>query len=105
MSLSKLHAIILTASCLEEINIAEALEFYINIFLKENKMEKHIIYAVGNKVDNKENRKVFKDEIMKFINRYSLNYFETSAYTGENINEVFENILNLSKIYTWINFY
>ena len=101
--LSELHAIILAFSLLGEYlsNIYDLKFRYLDIFLDENKMKQHIIYVVGNKVDDKENRKIFKKEIMGFINEYSLNYFETSAYTGENINNVFESIiLDLLKIYS-----
>ena len=99
--LSKLHAIILTFSLLGELDIHDLKLNYLDIFLDKNKMKKHIIYVVGNKVDDKANRKIFKKEIMGFINEYSLNYFETSAYTGENINNVFDSIiLDLLKIYS-----
>ena len=90
--LSKLNAIILAFSLLEKFSF-DMLKFYLDIFLEENIIKKPIIYVVGNKVDDEENRKASKNEIMGYINEYSFYYFETSAYTGHNINEVFENII------------
>ena len=103
--LLNLHAIILVFSLVEDIYGGEeyffkTLNYYLNAYKDNNIKKKKFIYLVGNKVDDKKEKQISKDIIKKFATEYSLPYFETSAFTGENINEVFENlILNLIKIY------
>ena len=78
----------------------KTLNYYLSTYKDNNIKKKKFIYLVGNKVDDKKEKQISKDIIKKFATKYSLPYFETSAFTRENINEVFENlILNLIKIY------
>jgi len=44
---------------------------------------------VGNKKDLKEQRKITKKSILRVAKKIKYDYFETSALTGENINDVF----------------
>jgi len=107
--LSKLHAIILIFSLTKEeeyddydkkIDYITNLKRYLDWYYECNKNYIRNIYLVGNKVDDKENRKISKEDAKKFALNNNFVYFETSAFTGENINELFENlILNLMEIY------
>lgn len=51
-----------------------------------------IVFLVGNKVDEKDNRKISYQECSEFAKQNNLSYIETSAKTGENINELFNQI-------------
>ena len=78
----------------------KALEFWLEQFYQFNQQEKRVIYLIGNKIDDKENRIIKKKDVQKFAEEHELKYFETSAKTGQNIYNVFENlILDLIKIY------
>ena len=55
---------------------------------------------VGNKSDMELFRQVFEGDVQKFMNtykNYKMEYFETSARTGHQINELFEHIFFLSE--------
>ena len=54
----------------------------------------NIIFLIGNKSDLKEERKVEREQVVKFKNNYDniKIFFETSALKGENINKLFEEI-------------
>jgi small GTP-binding protein len=46
---------------------------------------------VGNKSDLEDKRQVSKEEGQDLADKYGINFFETSAKTGENVEEVFNN--------------
>jgi small GTP-binding protein len=48
---------------------------------------------LGNKLDLIEDRKVEREEIQSFIQKYNIAYFETSAKTGENVMDLFNNLI------------
>ncbi|HUY01081.1 MAG TPA: Rab family GTPase [Candidatus Deferrimicrobium sp.] len=48
---------------------------------------------LGNKLDLIEQRKVEREEVQTFIQKYNIPYFETSAKTGENVVDLFNNII------------
>ncbi len=50
---------------------------------------------VGNKVDLKGIREVKEEDINKFREKNSLEYFETSSKDGTNVNEIFRRITEL----------
>ncbi|CAK62890.1 unnamed protein product (macronuclear) [Paramecium tetraurelia] len=50
------------------------------------------LIIVGNKTDLEEQRQVSQKEGMQFAKQYNFEYFETSAKTGLNVNQVFENL-------------
>eukprot|EP00826_Nyctotherus_ovalis_P048056 TRINITY_DN5623_c0_g1_i1.p1 TRINITY_DN5623_c0_g1~~TRINITY_DN5623_c0_g1_i1.p1 ORF type:complete len:204 (-),score=58.79 TRINITY_DN5623_c0_g1_i1:1334-1945(-) len=50
-------------------------------------------YLVANKIDLEDERQVEKAEGEKLAERTGMKYFETSARTGDNVDEVFEDII------------
>ena len=46
---------------------------------------------VGNKSDLEEKREVSKEEGQELANQYGIDFFETSAKTGQNVEELFYN--------------
>ena len=55
----------------------------------KNDIKNKIIYLIGNKSDDIENRKIKNEEGINLANDLSLEYFETSAINGNNINKIF----------------
>lgn len=63
--------------------------------IKENTTdsEKLVRYLVGNFCDKTDERKITKEEAQKACEEFGLQqYYETSAFTGENVVELFTNI-------------
>jgi GTP1/Obg family GTP-binding protein len=71
-------------------------------FKQINSQKNQIIYLVGNKIDlGKEYILIKEDEITKFILDNNLKYYETSAVTGEKIQEMFNELaFELMTIYS-----
>ncbi len=63
------------------------LEYWIQQIRNVN--EECIITLVGNKIDNKDTRKVTQEEALQFAKKYDMLYFETSAKTGHNLKNTF----------------
>jgi small GTP-binding protein len=57
--------------------------------IKANVRPEIPILLVGNKSDLIDKRAVFRDEIDRFRQQFNLNYIETSAKTGDRVNECF----------------
>ena len=78
------------------------LEYWIQQFKQINSQKKQIIYLVGNKIDiGKDYILINEDEITKFVLNNNLNYYETSALTGENIQKMFNELaFELMTIYS-----
>ena len=57
--------------------------------IKANVRPEIPILLVGNKSDLIDKRAVFRDEIDRFRQEFNLNYIETSAKTGDRVNECF----------------
>lgn len=51
-----------------------------------------ILYLIGNKVDDVKNRVIKKKDALDLANELKVKYFETSAISGENINNVFKRL-------------
>ena len=60
--------------------------------LFENADKNAFKYVLGNKIDLEEQRKIKEDEAKNLCEKFKYNYREISCKTGQNINEVFEEI-------------
>ena len=76
-----------------KIKTFNGLEFWLNQFSQFNKVDNAIIYLLGNKVDDEENRIIKYKDAKRFANENDLKYYETSARTGKNINKVFFDLI------------
>ena len=61
--------------------------------IKENASKKAILLLIGNKCDLEEKRETSKEEAEKLAKEYEMDYFETSAKTGYNVNEAIEHLV------------
>ena len=60
--------------------------------IREEADQNVIIYLVANKIDMEEKRKVKKEEGEKLAKELGLPFMETSAKSGINVNEIFEDL-------------
>ena len=68
--------------------------------IREEASKNVVIYIAGNKIDMEEERKVSKDEGKKLADELGFPFVETSAKTGINVNETFEDLVErVDKIY------
>ena len=58
-------------------------------YLQFNDEKEKIIYLIGNKLDDVEHRAIKSKDALSLANELNLKYFETSAVTGEGINNIF----------------
>ena len=62
--------------------------------IKENNSEEYILVLVGNKSDLTRPRKIEKEIIENYCKRNEIeNYFEASAKSGENVHDIFKNVV------------
>ena len=66
-------------------------------FVLKNKTEFPLIYLVGNKIDKIEDRVVSDEEGKSLANDLNMKYFGVSAKTGENVDVLFNDIVNSLK--------
>ena len=74
----------------------ENLKFWINS-IKTNLGEKNIIIPiiiVGNKLDKEDMRDITREEAEKFAKENKYKYFETSAKTGEGVDDAIRDLVN-----------
>ena len=75
--------------------------FWLQQFKIFNTQEKKIIYLIGNKCDDSENRIINLKDAKQYAQKNNFKYFEISAKTGRNIQKVFWSLtLDLMKIYS-----
>ena len=69
--------------------------------IREEVSEKTIVFLVGNKIDKTENRKVSTEEGAKLAQEYKLPFYEGSAKSGENIEDIFNALYKkIGEVYT-----
>ena len=68
----------------------KSLDYWINELQEKVKTDGMIILIVGNKCDKSEERKVSKEMAQSLSSNNNVMSFETSAKTGEGVNELFE---------------
>ena len=71
----------------------ENLKFWLEEFHAINNRKNCIVYLLGNKLDDKENRVIDYKDAKNFAKENNLKYFETSAIQGKGIYEVFSNLI------------
>ena len=52
-------------------------------------VKEKIIYLIGNKVDDEKHRVIQKEDAIMLAEELNMEYYETSAFTGENIKTIF----------------
>ena len=68
--------------------------------IREEVYEKAIIFLIGNKIDKNEERVITTEQGEKLAKEYDLPFFEASAKSGENVDEVFKALYNkISEVY------
>jgi Ras-related protein Rab-8A len=68
--------------------------------IKEEVYEKAIIFLIGNKIDKTTERKITTEQGTKLAEEYNLPFFEASAKSGENVDEIFKFLYKkISEVY------
>ena len=84
----------------KRITFLNVMNWYDDLMLKADK--DCIIALIGNKLDliqkNERKRDVTKEEAQEYANENNMLFYETSAYNGDNISDIFEELLQT--IYT-----
>ena len=79
----------------KRITFLNVMNWYDDLMLKADK--DCIIALIGNKLDliqkNERKREVTKEEAQEYANDNNMLFYETSAYNGDNINDIFEELL------------
>ena len=83
------HGILLLYDITKENSFENIREWVQNI--REEVYEKAIIFLIGNKIDKKNERKITTEQGQKLAAEYNLPFFEASAKSGENVEEIFKN--------------
>ncbi len=88
---------ILVGFDLTEPNTLEQVNYWIGQ-IEANKSKEYPLSLIlfGNKCDDKENIKVKEEDIKKMREKYDLEYFETSAKDGTNVQTIFEHLTKLT---------
>ena len=68
--------------------------------IREEVSQKAIIFLIGNKIDLADQRKISKEKGIELAEEYKLPFFEASAKSGENVDEVFKALYKkISEVY------
>ena len=68
--------------------------------IKEEVYEKAMIFLIGNKIDKTTERKITTEQGTKLAEEYNLPFFEASAKSGENVDEIFKFLYKkISEVY------
>ena len=72
--------------------------------IKEEASDNVIIFLVGNKIDDVDHRKIQTENGENLANTFKLEFFETSAKTGENVQKTFQTLVQkIDEIYSLNN--
>ena len=86
---------ILIYSIDNRISFENIINQWINLINKFMDISKFQIILVGNKKDLNDERIVSEEEGRKVAENYNFKFFETSAITGENVNETFQKLFEI----------
>ncbi len=68
--------------------------------IREEVYEKAIIFLIGNKIDIKDQIKIKTEEAQKLAEEFNIPFFEASAKSGENVDEIFKALYKkISEVY------
>ncbi len=71
--------------------------------IKEEVSDKAIIFLIANKIDMVDSRKISKEKGEELAEEYKIPFFEASAKSGENVDEVFKALYNkISEVYGYM---
>ncbi len=85
------HGFILVYDITNKISFEDISNYYNNCLEKK---KNYCYILVGNKCDEKDKREVSYEEGKNLAKKMNINFLETSAKSGQNINEIFYCILN-----------
>ena len=92
------HGILLLYDITKENSFENIREWVQNI--REEWYEKAILFLIGNKIDKKDERKITTEQGQQLAEEYNLPFFEASAKSGENVEEIFKNLYQkISEVY------
>ena len=85
------HAVILVFDITTQESFLNVRDWYKEIY--NNASQDVLIYLVGNFADKEHEREVSRDKAIELMKQLEfVHYVETSAYTGQNINMLFETV-------------
>ena len=88
------HCIILGYDVTNRKSFEEIRKYWYNFVMKNKDGNSPLIYLVGNKIDKIEYRVVSDEEGKSLANDLNMKYFGVSAKTGENVDILFNDIVN-----------
>ena len=88
------HCIILGYDVTDRQSFEEIRKYWYNFVMKNKDGNSPLMYLVGNKIDLIEERVVSDEEGKSLANDLNMKYFGVSAKTGENVDILFDDIVN-----------
>ena len=88
------HCIILGYDVTDIISFEKIRKYWYNFVMKNKDGNSPLMYLVGNKIDLIEERVVSDEEGKSLANDLNMKYFGVSAKTGENVDIIFDDIVN-----------
>ena len=88
------HCIILGYDVTDRQSFEEIRKYWYNFVMKNKGGISPLMYLVGNKIDKIEDRVVSDEEGKSLANDLNMKYFGVSAKTGENVDILFDDIVN-----------
>ena len=91
------NGFILVYDISDDISFKHIKDWLENLNENGNDQNKYCKILIGNKSDRDSNRKVQEEEGKELANQYNMPFFETSSKNGENVDNIFNFLIN--KIY------